>query len=69
MRFTRILTKKNIISYADVYWGRKQINTIKKTVPKITYADIYWNKKKYTSHKDRPNVISRKISFLPRSES
>ena len=45
MRFTRILTKKNIISYADVYWGRKQINTVKKTVPKITYADIYWGKK------------------------
>ena len=68
MRFTRILTKKNI-SYADVYWGRKQINSVVKTMPKITYADIYWDKNKYNKNKDRTNVISRKISFLPRSDS
>ena len=68
MRQSGILMGKRIISYADVYWGRRQLNNVVKSSLKITYADIYWGNHKYVKHIDKPNVISREINFKPRSD-
>lgn len=57
------------ITYADLYWGRRFLEQ-KYMSRKVVNggADVYWTKHKYFSYKDRPNVISKQISFKPRSK-
>ena len=68
MRFTNMkrITK---MTYADLYWGKYFLEK-KYKPPKLikhTYADVYWSDKKF-DNQDRSKIISRKISFSPRSK-
>jgi hypothetical protein len=57
------------ITYADIYWGKRFLEQKYMSKKVINGgADMYWSKHKHASHKDRPNVISRQISFKPRSK-
>jgi len=60
---------QKIITYADLYWGRKflETNYLSKKVVNGG-ADVFWSKDKHVSHNDQTNVISKKISFKPRSK-
>lgn len=68
MRFSNM---KNIIkcTYADLYWGKVLLEKKYKPQKLIrhTYADVYWNDKNF-NNQCRSKIISRKISFKPRSK-